>query len=411
MKNEILCGLIGEHLKHSFSPAIHNSLCGYEYRLFELEENELGDFLKNYPFHGVNVTIPYKKTVIPFCDELSDAAERIGAVNTILRREDGSLYGHNTDYDGFKWLAEHSGTRIEGKKTVVLGTGGASLTVCTVLRDMGIGELVNVSRRGEDNYENVSRHFDADIIVNSTPVGMYPCNGSTPLSLEGFYRLEAVFDVIYNPAKTALLLDAERRGIKTANGLGMLVAQAKAAAELFSGESISDEKAESVLNKIRRDTENIMLIGMPGSGKTSIAGELAKKLGRKLVSVDAMIEENAGMSIPQIFSSFGEDAFREMEHQAMEKLGRESGLVIDCGGGVVTRPQNHDPMRQNSVIVWIKRDSKLLCREGRPLSAGSDLDEMYRRREPLYRELSDLAVENDGSIDDAVKKILEVTGY
>ena len=401
------CGLIGEKLGHSFSPAIHGKLADYEYKLYELSPEQLGPFLEKKEYDGLNVTIPYKKTVIPYCDELTEAARSIGSVNTIVKRPDGTLLGHNTDYDGFMWLLKNAGAQVKGKKAVVLGTGGASVTVQAALRTLGASPVIVVSRSGEDNYENISRHSDAKILVNATPVGMYPKTGVSPVDLDTFTALEGVFDVVYNPAKTQLLLEAEKRGIPCANGIGMLVAQAKAACERFTGKPIDDEKVYTIKAEMERNTRNLMLIGMPGSGKSTVGAALAESLGRKLVDVDERIVELAGCSIPEIFEKEGEEGFRRIEHLALCQVSKESGLVIATGGGVVTRPENMDPMRQNSLIVWLLRDTALLPRDGRPLSQTNSLTEMFKVREPLYRAAADCVADNNGSLEDTVKQILE----
>ena len=398
-------GLIGEKLGHSFSPAIHGKLAGYEYRLIELAPEELGPFLRSGQFGGLNVTIPYKKAVIPYCDELTPQARRIGSVNTILRRPDGTFLGHNTDYDGFAYLLRSAGAEVAGKKALVLGTGGASLTVQTVLKDLGVGESVAISRSGPDNYTNLDRHADARIIVNATPVGMYPNTGTSPVDLSLFPELEGVFDLIYNPAKTQLLLDGEKRGLLWANGLGMLVAQAKAAAELFLGRPIPDGRVADITREIERDTRNLLLIGMPGCGKTTVGQALANRLGRKLVDTDALVEEAAGCTIPELFAREGEEAFRRLEHEILCRVGRESGLVIATGGGAVTRPENLDPMRQNSTVIFLRRPLDQLPVEGRPISQANSLEELYRRRLPLYQQAADWAVDNV-SLDDTVTEII-----
>lgn len=398
-------GLIGEKLGHSFSPAIHGKLAGYEYRLIELAPEELGPFLQSGQFGGLNVTIPYKKAVIPYCDELTPQARRIGSVNTILRRPDGTLLGHNTDYDGFAYLLRSAGAEVAGKKALVLGTGGASLTVHTVLKDLGVGESVAISRSGPDNYTNLDRHADARIIVNATPVGMYPNTGTSPVDLSLFPSLEGVFDLIYNPAKTQFLLDGEKRGLLWANGLGMLVAQAKAAAELFLGRPIPDERVADITREMERDTRNLLLIGMPGCGKTTVGQALAHRLGRKLVDTDALVEEAAGCTIPELFAREGEEAFRRLEHEILCRVGRESGLVIATGGGAVTRPENLDPMRQNSTVIFLRRPLDQLPVEGRPISQANSLEELYRRRLPLYQQAADWAVDNV-SLDDTVTEII-----
>ena len=407
MSDKKRCGLIGEKLGHSFSPAIHGKLADYEYKLYELSPEQLGPFLEKKEFDGLNVTIPYKKTVIPYCDELTEAAKSIGSVNTIVKRADGTLLGHNTDYDGIMWLLKNAGAEVKGKKAVVLGTGGASVTVQAALRDLGAAQVVVVSRSGEENYENIARHSDAKILVNATPVGMYPKTGVSPVDLDSFTALEGVFDVVYNPAKTQLLLDAEKRGIPCANGLGMLVAQAKAACERFTGEPIDDEKVYTIKAELERNTRNVMLIGMPGSGKSTVGAALAEKLGRKLVDVDERIVEMAGCSIPEIFAKEGEEGFRQIEHQALCEVSKESGLVIATGGGVVTRRENLDPMRQNSLIVWLLRDISLLPKDGRPLSQTNSLTEMFKVREPLYRAAADCVADNNGSLQDTLKQIME----
>ena len=407
MSDKKRCGLIGEKLGHSFSPAIHGKLADYEYRLYELSPGQLGPFLEKKEFDGLNVTIPYKKTVIPYCDELTEAAKSIGSVNTIVKRADGTLLGHNTDYDGIMWLLKNAGAQVKGKKAVVLGTGGASLTVQAALRNLGAAQVVVISRSGEDNYENIARHSDAKILINATPVGMYPKTGVSPVDLDVFTALEGVFDVVYNPAKTQLLLEAEKRGIPCANGLGMLVAQAKAACERFTGQPVADEKVYTIKAEMERTTRNVMLIGMPGSGKSTVGAALAESLGRRLVDVDERIVEMAGCSIPEIFAKDGEEGFRQIEHQALCEVSKESGLVIATGGGVVTRPENLDPMRQNSLIVWLLRDTALLPKDGRPLSQANSLTEMFKVREPLYRAAADCIADNNGSLEDTVKQILE----
>ena len=407
MSDKKRCGLIGEKLGHSFSPAIHGKLADYEYRLYELSPGQLGPFLEKKEFDGLNVTIPYKKTVIPYCDELTEAAKSIGSVNTIVKRADGTLLGHNTDYDGIMWLLKNAGAQVKGKKAVVLGTGGASLTVQAALRNLGAAQVVVISRSGEENYENIARHSDAKILINATPVGMYPKTGVSPVDLDVFTALEGVFDVVYNPAKTQLLLEAEKRGIPCANGLGMLVAQAKAACERFTGQPVADEKVYTIKAEMERTTRNVMLIGMPGSGKSTVGAALAESLGRRLVDVDERIVEMAGCSIPEIFAKDGEEGFRQIEHQALCEVSKESGLVIATGGGVVTRPENLDPMRQNSLIVWLLRDTALLPKDGRPLSQANSLTEMFKVREPLYRAAADCIADNNGSLEDTVKQILE----
>ena len=387
-------GLLGERLGHSFSPEIHRQLGGYDYRLFEKRPEQLDSFLRSHEFDGLNVTIPYKKAVIPYCQELTDQARRIGSVNTILRRPDGTLLGHNTDYEGFRYMLEKAGARIKGRKALVLGSGGASLTVRAALADLGVGEMVTISRSGPDNYENLERHKDAQIIVNATPVGMYPNNEGCPVDLEQFSQCEEVFDLIYNPARTRLLLAAQQRGLVWANGLGMLVAQARGSAEMFLNTKIPDERVDEVVRAMEGKAKNLILIGMPGCGKSTVGQALARRLGRPLVDLDEEIVREAGTSIPEIFACQGEEVFRNIEHRLLLKAAQQSGAVIATGGGIVTRKENMDPMRQNSVVIFLRRELDLLPREGRPLSQRDGLEKLYRQRLPLYKKVADIAVDN-----------------
>ena len=376
------CGLLGRKLGHSYSPQIHNLLEDYSYVLFEKEPEELENFLKNGDFSGLNVTIPYKKEVIPYLSELSPTAQKMGCVNTVLRRSDGTLYGHNTDYFGFTSLVRHAGLSVAGKKVLVLGSGGASNTAVAALKDLGASPVV-ISRSGENNYQNLHRHTDAAAIVNTTPVGMYPNTGVSPIDLGLFPHLEGVLDVIYNPARTQLLLDAEKLGIPRENGLWMLVAQAKEAAEVFTGGKIPDEVIEKIYRQLSHQMKNIVLIGMPGCGKTTIGTLLAEKLGRTLADADEKIIALAGKSIPEIFAQEGESVFRNWETQALNELGKQSGLVIATGGGCVTQKRNYPLLHQNGYLVWLERDWSKLPTDGRPLSQANDLGKMYAARKPL----------------------------
>ncbi len=397
------CGLLGRKLGHSYSPQIHALLGDYSYQLFEKEPEEIGDFLKNGDFTGLNVTIPYKKEVIPFLDELSPAAARLGAVNTIVRRE-GKLIGHNTDYFGFRWLVQESGLQVAGKKALVLGSGGASSTAAAVLQELG-AKVTVISRSGENNYGNLDRHADASVIANTTPVGMYPNTGKSALSLEGFPRLEGVLDAVYNPARTQILLDAERRGLAAVNGLWMLVAQAKESAEWFTGEKIPDSRIAKIHHALRLQMENIILIGMPGCGKTAVGQQLAQKLGKKFVDADESLEARVCRKITDIIPNDGEAAFREMELETLAELGKQSGLVIATGGGCVTQPQNYPLLHQNGTIFWLKRELDKLPTDGRPLSQKGTLGQMYEARMPLYLRFADAAISNDGSITETASAI------
>lgn len=399
------CGLLGRVLGHSYSPQIHGYLGSYAYDLFEKEPEELADFLKNGDFTGLNVTIPYKKTVLPFLDELSPTARKMGCVNTIVRREDGSLYGHNSDFFGFQSLVRHSGIAVDGRKALVLGSGGASCTAVKALEALGTKPVV-ISRSGDNNYQNLWLHKDASIIVNTTPVGMYPNTGAAPLDLRVFPHLEGVLDVIYNPARTRLLLDAEGLGIPNENGLWMLIAQAKESAEYFTGEALHDSVIEAIYRKLRGQMRNLVLIGMPGCGKSTIGAALAEKLNRSLVDADERIVSLAGKSIPEIFAQDGEAVFRAWETKALEETGKQSGLILATGGGCVTREENYSLLHQNGVIVYLKRDISLLPKDGRPLSQKNSLDAMYQTRRPLYEAYADFTVDNNGTPEDTVKAIL-----
>ena len=400
------CGLLGRKLGHSYSPQIHSHLGDYSYALFEKEPEELEDFLRCGDFTGINVTIPYKKDVIPYLDELSPTAQKMGSVNTVVRRADGTLFGHNTDYFGFTALVKHSGIPVEGKNVLVLGSGGTSNMAVTALKDLGAQPIV-ISRSGENNYHNLHLHTDASVIVNATPVGMYPNTGVSPIDLKQFSHLEGVLDVVYNPARTQLLLDAEALGIPCENGLWMLVAQAKEASEYFTGTSLPDTCIEKIHRILTHQMKNIILIGMPGCGKTTIGTLLAKKLGRTVVDADEKIVELAGKSIPEIFTQDGEEAFRATETAALEALGKQSARVISTGGGCVTRQQNYPLLHQNGYLVWLERDLTLLPTDGRPLSQSTALTDMYKVRKPMYESFADIRVENSGAPEDTVREILE----
>lgn len=397
-------GLLGEHLAHSYSPAIHADLGNYEYRLFEVAPADLPAFLTSGSFAGINVTIPYKKAVIPYLSEISDAAKKIGSVNTVIRQPDGTLRGDNTDYYGFAYMLDRGKIHVTGKKCLVLGSGGASLTAVAVITDRG-GTPVVISRSGENNYENISRHADADVIINTTPVGMYPNNGESPVDLDHFPRLCGVADVIYNPCRTSLLQQAEKRGIPAVGGLTMLVAQAKRANELFFGIPKSDDCIEAIVSKIRNKTENIVLIGMPGCGKSTIGAELARRSGRKFIDLDTLIEKQAGKPIPAIFKEDGEEAFRRLESQCARDAGAENSAVISTGGGIVTRKENYAPLHQNGVIVHILRDTEKLPRAGRPVSQSVDLDILWQQRRRLYAEFADCTIDNNGPLPQTLDRL------
>lgn len=398
------CGLLGRKLGHSYSPQIHGLLGSYDYKLFEKEPEDVGDFLKNGDFTGVNVTIPYKKDVIPYLSQLSPVAKRLGAVNTIVRRQDGSLIGHNTDYFGFQYLVERSGLTVSGKKVLVLGSGGASNTAVAVLRELG-AQVVIISRSGENNYHNLHLHQDASVIVNTTPVGMYPNTGVSPIDLNLFPQLEGVLDVVYNPARTQILLDAEKRGLVAMNGLWMLVAQAKESAEWFTGSAIDQNKIPEIHGCLRRQMENIVLIGMPGCGKSTIGRLLAQETGKQFVDADEALEARLGRKITDIIPQDGEAAFRRMESDTLSELGKQSGLVIATGGGCVTQQRNYPLLHQNGTIFFLTRQLHKLATEGRPLSQPGKMQQMYAQRLPLYREFADGEISNDGPVEETLRTI------
>lgn len=400
------CGLLGEKLGHSFSPQIHKALADYEYGLYEVPPSALDSFLAATALDGMNVTIPYKKDVIRSCASLSPEAQAIGSVNTLVRMPYG-WHGDNTDYAGFCWLCDSIGVDIAGKKVLIFGSGGASLTVQKVMSDRKAGQVVVISRSGGNNYENLYLHADAEIVVNTTPLGTYPNTGAAAASLEHFPKCEAVLDVVYNPARTALLLDAEKRGIKHVNGLGMLVAQAHRAAEIFLNKRIDPSVIERIRADIARSTGNIVLVGMPGSGKSKKGRLLAERMGKKFVDADDFFTEYHGMSPADAITRLGEASMRAMESEVLAELGKRSGLVIATGGGAVTREENYAHLHQNGTIVWVKRPLAELPTGGRPLSQSCGVQELYARRAALYERFADFSIDVCDTVEHAVDAVLE----
>lgn len=390
-------GLIGAKLGHSFSAQIHHALAGYDYQLCPLPQPEnFEKFMREKDFRGVNVTIPYKQAVIPYLDEITPRAERIGAVNTIVNRG-GRLCGDNTDYAGFVQLLRRKNYSAAGKHCMVLGTGGTHRTVCAALRDEGAASITVVSRTAREGvitYAQAQGCAQTQVIVNTTPVGMYPANGQSPIDLQYFGALEAVFDVIYNPFCSALLYQAKRRGLVYSDGLPMLVAQAYEAAKQFCGCDIAPQKAQQTLRGLKAQLANVVLIGMPSCGKSTQGKTLAKALGKTFVDTDKLVEQKAGKPIPQIFAQDGEEAFRRLETQALAEATAGNGQVIATGGGVVTREENLPLLAQNGPVIYLQRPLQHLSTGGsRPLSRdAAALREMYKKRGPLYVQAADKTV-------------------
>ena len=400
-------GLIGKTLVHSYSKEIHESLGKYEYNLYSLTPEEMPDFVKAHAFGGLNVTIPYKKDVIPLCDEVSELASCIGAVNTLYKKN-GRLTGHNTDYEGFLYNAQRSGISFDGRTVLILGTGGTSLMARKAASDQGASKIYIASRSAKTSdpgstliaqltYDELPRIADTvEIIVNTTPVGTFPNNMQSIITLSDYPKCEAVIDVIYNPFRTKLLLEAEKLGLKTANGLPMLVAQATAAAGYFLGTpgAFTGEN-ERIITAMQKQMRNIVLIGMPGCGKSTIGEHISSLTGKELVDMDEEIIRRAGMTIPEIFDRYGEKHFRDIESEVASDLGRQRGLVIATGGGAVLRPKNVDALRQNAFVIHISRPVSSLPTDGRPLSKDlTTLMDMEKARMPLYEAASDMTFDN-----------------
>ena len=402
---EKLYGLLGRRLGHSWSVPIHKALGCEGYRLIELEPEDLGDFLSREEIGGLNVTIPYKRDVMQYCDEIDPAAEIIGSVNTLVRR-DGRLTGYNTDIDGFLYTLRRAGISLKGKKVLVLGSGGASLTARAAAKTEGARQVVVVSRAGEDNYENLpDRHGDAEVLINTTPVGMWPKLEGSPVDLRRLRNLTDVADGIYNPGRTNLLLQAEELGLRRAGGLPMLVQQAKRAEELFFDRAIPDAETEKIAAQLRREMTNIVLVGMPGSGKTTVGQELARLSGKPFVDLDGEIVKKAGRPIPEIFAQEGEGAFRKIENEVLAEVCAKSGQVIATGGGAVLWSENRSAMRRTGRVYRLRRRLEDLPTEGRPLSQAGRLEEMERVRGPLYAAAADRDIWNDKSPEETAGRI------
>ena len=399
-------GVLGRVLGHSYTPTIYRELAGLDYRKFEREPEELVSFVRSDEWEGFNVTIPYKRDLVAYMDELSPIAERMGNINTVVRLPDGRLRGDNTDYYGFKVLVESLGLELAGKKAVVFGgSGGAGSTAMMVLADLGM-RAVSIDRSGKNTYENLDEHADAALAVNCTPVGMFPACPKAPCSLTALPRLEGLVDIVYNPARTALMMEADRLGIPNAGGLLMLVAQAAQAVERYTGRSVGRERIAEVTSSLARSERNIALIGMPGSGKTRVGQQIAAHLDRPHVDSDWELEQRLGCSCSDYIVDASEEAFRRAESDCLAQIAARSGQVISCGGGVVTQPENYDLLRQNSVIVMLDRPIAELSKKGRPLSQRDGVEALAERRMPLYRSWADIIVTSRESADATAREAI-----
>lgn len=403
-------GCIGEKLGHSFSKEIHNALTDYDYRLQELSRDELPVFMTDHNFKAINVTIPYKLEVMPYLHWISDEAKAINAVNTIVNK-DGKLYGYNTDFYGLKSLIERVNVSLEGKKVAILGSGGTSNTAYAVANNMGAAEVLKVSRNKKDGYityeELYEKYSDCDVIINTTPCGMYPKTGVAAVDLEKFSKVQAVFDAVYNPLSSKFILDAKKKGITAVGGLYMLVSQAAYAVEKFIDEPVDNEKVEEIFKKLYKNKMNIVLIGMPASGKTSIGKALAEVTGKTFVDSDDEIVKTSGKAIPDIFAESGEEYFRALEKEEILKISLKNSQIIATGGGAVLKPENIDNLKGNGRVYFIDRPLEMLITtDDRPLSSNrADLEKRYNERYELYRAAADVVIDGAGSVEEVAKRI------
>ncbi len=401
---KLKCGLLGETLRHSFSKKIHSVFADYEYEYYAVDRENFKKLIKSGELDGMNVTVPYKELAFSMCDEVSELAREAGCVNTVISRG-GKIYGDNTDIFGLMYMLSKGGISLEGKNVVILGSGGTSKTARLAAKRLSAAKITVVSRQGETNYHNVYDLVDTEIVINTTPVGMYPNNGASLIDLSRFPRLSGVADVIYNPAKTKLILSAEELGTPCVSGIYMLVAQAFRAAEQFLGRKLPETLIEEAVSSVRCDVTNIVLIGMPGSGKTTVAKLVAEKLSKKLCDTDAEIEARFGMSPADIILARGEAEFREIEKKIVAEVSKESGLVISTGGGVVERSENYGALSQNGRIYFIERSISSLSTEGRPLS--KDIFSLYEKRIGKYLSFADVKIDNNRSSRQTTEEILE----
>ena len=401
-------GLLGRTLGHSFSPRIHNALGNTNYELFEREPSQLQEFFADQELQGINITFPYKVNALEACDVVDPRAERIGCVNTMVRK-DGKWHGYNTDYDGFVFTLEHAGINVSGKECIILGDGASSATVHVALEDLGAKSITHLSRKTAPLYTDAPNYYEtAQIIINCTPIGMYPHNPANLIDIMQFSKLEGVVDLIYNPRRTVLLLQAEMMDIPYCDGLPFLVAQGVKAANHFQGESFGTKEIEQILRDMRREKENIILIGMPGVGKTTVGKAIGKEMGRTCIDVDQELAKEIG-DISTYITEQGEAAFREKEAEMIAKLGTETGLVISTGGGCVTVPKNYAHLRQNGRIYQLTQPVEKLSTSGRVLSGGGieRLRELEETRTPMYESFAQCIVEHNRNAPETVAAILE----
>ena len=401
-------GLLGRTLGHSFSPRIHSALGNTNYELFEREPSQLQEFFADPELQGINITIPYKVNALEACDVVDPRAERIGCVNTMVRK-DGKWHGYNTDYDGFVFTLQHAGIDVAGKECIILGDGASSATVHVALEYLGAKNIVHLSRKTAPFYGDAPNYYEiAQIIINCTPIGMYPHNPSNLIDITQFSKLEGVVDLIYNPRRTILLLQAEMMEIPHCDGLPFLVAQGVKAANHFQGESFGTKEIEQILRDMRREKENIILIGMPGVGKTTVGKALGEEIGRTCVDVDHELEKEIG-DISTYITEQGEPAFREKEAEMIAKFGTQTGLIISTGGGCVTVPKNFAHLRQNGRIYQLTQPVENLSTFGRVLSSGGieRLRELEATRTPMYESFAQCIVEHNRNAPETVSAILE----
>lgn len=406
-------GLIGEKLGHSFSKIIHNELCDYVYELKEIAKTDVEKFMTEADFKAINVTIPYKQTVMPYLYEIDAKAQKIGAVNTVVNK-DGKLYGYNTDYYGLSALIKKAGIDLKNKKVLILGNGGTSKTAFAVAEDMGAASILKVSLFDEEGTISYScaeeKHSDAEILINTTPCGMFPNIGSAATDINKFPNLTGVVDVVYNPLCTELVISAKSKGIPAIGGLYMLVGQAVYAAERFTGNTIDKKEIDRIYGKLLQEKKNIVLIGMPSCGKSTVGKALAKALNRPFIDSDEEIVKAAGMSIPEIFETQGEVQFRKIESEVIAELSKNQGAVIATGGGAVLNPRNVALLKENGFVVFLNRSlEKLITTDDRPLSSNRELlEKRYSERYDIYCASADYIADGNGSVAECADIIKEV---